>query len=362
MKHTAKLCSIILIILLILQPVYAQKKMIGMNLDMARNFYTENQILYLIDKLFEHNASYLQLHISDSPNYALESDLLGQTTSTAVLEEDRYVNPANGLPFLSFAQLKNIYDYAKEKNIELFVELGSPAHAEGIMHLYEQKMGTEVLEKIVLEENETEMDIRKSGTLLLMKNLISEVRSKALDNAKYMHIGCDEFEDEAYDAEEYIDYITELNTHIHSLGMTALLWNEGINKNNLHRIPKNMIVCYWSYDGDVITPQYKKENREHRASLPEILESGLQAIIYNSYYLYYVPNEEHRPDYAVKDLSENWNLAVWDGDNTENALTDMNGVLGACISLWSEDSIGLSQNKLLDNAVLLFEVMYNKIQ
>ena len=79
----------------------------------------------------------------------------------------------------------------------------------------------------------------------------------------------------------------------------------------------------------------------------------------HSYYLYYVPsasNTESDDRYMAQDLKENWDIRKWDGENGEPA-PDMNEVMGAAVSVWNEESGGVSANRIYRNTWELFEAM-----
>lgn len=338
----------------------AENMRAGLNLDIARRFYSEAQILRLIDGLHAQGADYLQLHVSDNENYALESVILGQLSAQAEWRDGCFVNPITGLSFLSFAQLKRIADYAHKNNIDIVVELDSPAHTEGILRLLTEKEKEESADVLRLEGYEQEMDIRKPAVSALIKSLISELHEQALNEAKVFHIGMDEFAMDEYTMEEHLCYVDNLHKHVKSLGMQCWIWNDGVTKSNVQHLPKDIHICYWSYDGDVENETYQKENRALRASLDQTVENGLSVSNYNSHYLYYVPSTADTPHDALEDIRENWTIGIWDGENRDNALHDTANIRGACVSLWGEDSSGLDTDTLLDNALLLVKAMQEK--
>ena len=55
-------------------------KEIGVNLDLARQYYSVQVIKKFIDNISSSGGNFLHLHISDDENYGIESEILGQTT------------------------------------------------------------------------------------------------------------------------------------------------------------------------------------------------------------------------------------------------------------------------------------------
>ncbi|SJZ61439.1 Glycosyl hydrolase family 20, catalytic domain [Pilibacter termitis] len=87
----------------------------GVMLDIARKFYSPDVIKQYIDLLSGKEHSFLQLHISDDENFAVESELLGQMVENATFLNGVYKNIATGKSFLSKEQLRELVSYAKEK-------------------------------------------------------------------------------------------------------------------------------------------------------------------------------------------------------------------------------------------------------
>ncbi|MDO5097020.1 MAG: hypothetical protein Q4D65_10680, partial [Peptostreptococcaceae bacterium] len=91
---------------------------------------------------------------------------------------------------------------------------------------------------------------------------------------------------------------------------------------------------------------------------------GREILIYNSFYLYYVPSlsnsSEESLQYMLRDLKENWHLTKWDGEN--KSLAKSNGIIGASVSVWGEDSKGVSPELILRQTKSLYEQMVENIK
>ncbi len=142
------------------------------------------------------------------------------------------------------------------------------------------------------------------------------------------------------------------------------MWNDLILKENLSKISKDIQVTYWSFDGDAQDSVDIEQRRENRASIVDLQNNNFEVLIYNSYYLYFVPSldrnfNQHDLEYMQNDLRNNWNIKKWDGvDGTE--LRSTKGIIGASISVWNEDSEGITIEQIYLEVEKLFNILKNK--
>ncbi|QGM81707.1 family 20 glycosylhydrolase [Otariodibacter oris] len=334
-------------------------------LDTARHFYSVNVIKNFIDTLAVSGGSFLHLHFSDHENYALESDLLGQKVENDIQRKDgAYINPQTGKPFLSYEQLKEITRYAQSKNIELIPEIDSPNHMNGIFQLLVHKYGQGYVDSLKSAHVDDELDITKPESVQFVKKLITEVADAFGSQSKHFHIGGDEF---AYSEEynqEFIDYINELAAYLDQKGFTPRLWNDGLITKNVDGLNHNIQITYWSYDGDTENRSVAIRRRQMCASVPDLIDKGFTVLNYNSYYLYLVPKEgsdlRKEADFAGKDIENHWNLGVWDGENTNNAIRNTDNILGAALAIWGEDAGRLSDKSIQEYSSGVLKAVIHK--
>ena len=108
-------------------------------LDVARRYYPVTEIKKYIDALSAHENSTLQLHFTDDENVGIECAYLDQTVENATFADGVYTNPATGRNFLSYAQVRELMDYADSKNVTFVPEIDMPAHMKGFFDLAEIK-------------------------------------------------------------------------------------------------------------------------------------------------------------------------------------------------------------------------------
>ena len=148
-------------------------------------------------------------------------------------------------------------------------------------------------------------------------------------------------------------------------GFTVRIWNDLLRKDNIDKINSKIQVTYWSYDGDAQSASVRKQRRKERASVRDLQKKGFDILNYNSYYLYFTPSKENcnrsDRDYMVNDVEKNWNVKKWDGDSGKT-LSGKAHMIGAAVSVWGEDSSGVSADTIYKQVKPLYQAMKNKIK
>lgn len=343
----------------------AGKKEAGLMLDSARHFYPLPVLKQFVDKLAESGGTFLHLHFSDHENYALESRVLNQLAADAPKNSRGvHVNPANGKPFLSFAQLDELKAYAKSKNIELIPEIDTPNHMTTIFNLLELSRGKDYVDSIKSKNADEEIDITNGASVAFIKSLIAEVADAFGGSSRYFHIGGDEF---GYDEEsntEFVAYANDLTAFLKQKGLTTRMWNDGVIKSTMKHLDRSIQITYWSFDGNVQNEADARERRRMRAGMPDLIAAGFGVLNYNSYFLYITPQQNwgtsHHADYAARDVVKRWHLGVWDNENQQNVIKDTDKILGAALAVWGEFTGDMSSETIYQYTSGLLESVIRK--
>ncbi|MDO4897288.1 MAG: family 20 glycosylhydrolase [Moraxella sp.] len=320
-------------------PMPASKEA-GLNLDMARKFYGVQALKVFIDNIADAGGTFLHLHLSDDENFAIESKLLGQTTANATYQDGTWINHATGKPFLSTAELADVIAYAKSKNVELIPELDMPAHIKGVLDLLAHQYGQDYLTDIMVDYKDIngnqvyQLDITKDTTKAFVKNLVDEIATQFGDSSQHFHIGGDEFWGSVAHNAQYITFVNEMAEYLGSKGLGLRMWNDAVLYNSLEMLDKSVQITYWD------TGKAKGED-DVRADVPTLIKAGFGVLNYNGTQLYHLPESHHissmsQSDYEMYTRLSEWDLGVWDGKNTDNALTDTTGIIGSAMSIWGE--------------------------
>lgn len=325
----------------------------GLTLDIAKHFYSVDAIKDYIDTLSKAGGTFLQLHLSDDTNYALESTVLNQLKTNAVLNSDgSYTNPLTGQQFLSTDQVSELAAYAKQKGIELVPEVDTPSHMDGIFTLLEAAQGSAFVSSIKSAVVDDEINITSSTAISWVKSLLGEVVGMFGSSSQHLHIGGDEFGYSVSNNNEFVSYVNTLSKYLTELGMTARVWNDGLLKSNLAGLDHSVQVTYWSYDGNPTDSSVADDRREIRASMGDLLDDGFQVLNYNWYYLYSVPEEGVSSGdsgaHMASDIQTKWNLGVWDGTDTTTQISDTSNIIGSSMTIWGENASGLTEDQILN--------------
>jgi len=107
-------------------------------------------------------------------------------------------------------------------------------------------------------------------------------------------------------------------------------------------------------------PASRKKRRKERASVAALQKEGFDILNYNSYYLYL------RRQYQIVirrtatiwfwDKNKDWDLKKWDS-NSGKALKTSKHVIGAAVSVWGEDSAGVSADTIYKQVEPLYKAM-----
>ncbi|MDO4879476.1 MAG: family 20 glycosylhydrolase, partial [Neisseria sp.] len=343
-------------------PAAAAAKEAGLNLDMARKFYSPDAIKAFIDQIAASGGTFLHMHFADDENYALESSVLGQTTANATLNsEGMYINNNTGKPFISAAQLSDIASYAKGKGVELIPEMEMPAHIQAVFNLLNISRGSAYVESIRVDYDDAQgnpvaqLDTAKPAALNFAKEMIDEISGMFGNASRHFHIGGDEFTGAISQNNGYIAFVNALAGHLAGKGLKTRIWNDGVLKTSLGAdgLDNSIEITYWSRDGE--GTDYAAENREHRAGMDELLDAGYTVLNYSGNYLYYNP-EGHKEassadmgDVLMRNLLKDWQLGLWENDDVSgvNSVGDSDRLLGAALSIWGSDAQALDDMSIV---------------
>ncbi|MDU8924708.1 family 20 glycosylhydrolase [Pasteurellaceae bacterium LIM206] len=361
--------KILLIVLLMLNAFSTQanepalSKESGLNLDIARHFYDVDSLKSFIDTIHQAGGHFLQLHLSDDQNYALESAYLDQLERNATCRNGTCVNPKTGKPFLTYRQIDEIIRYAAEKQVELVPEVDSPGHMTAILSLLELKNGKDYVNGLRLKGSRGELNMTNPEAAEMVKTLIGEVIYIFGNSSRHFHAGGDEFSYDEPNDNDFIRYINELNDYISRKGLITRIWNDGLTKKNLDSLNKNIEITYWSYDGDTQDSQEAKFRRDIRADVPLLLTKGFRVLNYNSYYLYVVPRKDKNlmedMRFARRDMQSHWQLGVWDKQNKRDVVANRQ-LSGAALSIWGEYADDMSGEQIQSATQDLLKIIIEK--
>ncbi|MGN1381929.1 MAG: family 20 glycosylhydrolase [Eubacterium sp.] len=330
----------------------------GLNLDIARRYYPVSTIKSMIRMVSREGGSYIQLHVSDNENYGIESHILNQTTSRASCNNGIYSNPASGKKFLSSRQIKSLTSYASKYHISLIPEIDLPGHALALHHLIRRLPKAQRPQLTWAENDELEMNSR---AIRFTKQLDQEVW-KMFQKPSVVSLGMDECGDSS--ASQRVQYYNQVTSCWNQQGVVPRVYSDFFKTAYMKKLNRSVQVIFWCR-GDW---DQSCSGRKSVSSAAALTRCGFTVINANGYYLYFIPKQslfkiekdigETPLDYSVKDLRKNWRLSRTDMDTGD----ETSGIHSALLSVWGEDSKGLSDAQILSGTRRMFRAMVSSMK
>ncbi|WP_407281477.1 family 20 glycosylhydrolase [Lactococcus formosensis] len=322
----------------------------GIALDISRKFYKAEVIKQFIDDLSNYPNSFLQLHMSDNQNLAVEMATVGQTTDkNAVYQDGQWLNTQTKRPFLSKNDVMDLVSYARSKNVVLIPEIEAPAHMQAILGLLKIN-DPKRYEAIKLPDGAPEqfnlIDYTKVEAIDFVQEMLAEYTPLFAGQAKaYFHIGVDEIDWLPVESNRnLVNYVNTLDNFLKHQDYTTRMWNDRVAKADLAVYNKDIQITYWSQIGgwDInSTDERASSGRQYTASAQELLDAGFQLLNYNAYYTYFLPGQRMwQPEsyaYTINDLVANWNLSKFEL-NSGKQVNSTENVIGSALTFWGEEA------------------------
>ena len=206
-------------------PRYAWR---GLSLDVARTFFTVEEIRRVIDLLELYKLNVLHLHLTDDQAWRLP---MGQPAA----------GPEPGTAFYRDEDLRELAAYAADRFVTIVPEIDTPGHTSALLRLRpELKSGRNEVDYEVLPGHRRRavwLDPELPATFELMEQVLAGVA--AIFPGPYLHIGADE--PRGMPDEEYVSYVRRLRRLVRSLGKHPLGWQESARAG----LGPDDVIQYW---------------------------------------------------------------------------------------------------------------------
>lgn len=161
-------------------------------LDPARHFIPIEDVKMFIDQISRFKYNILQLHLTDDQGWRIEIKSHPKLTEIGAYRNSNGSNngPDNG--YYTQEQLKELIEYAAERNVEIIPELDIPGHSAAILAAYPH-LGCHFRqnEKIELGNTTNRMLCANNNDIYkVYKDIIDEVAQ--IFPSRYIHLGGDE--------------------------------------------------------------------------------------------------------------------------------------------------------------------------
>lgn len=189
----------------------------GLMFDVARHFFTKEEVKQYIDAMVRYKYNLLHLHLTDDEGWRIEIKGLPKLTEVGAWRADRtgafgdFIPPKADEPrtyggFYTQEDIKELVAYAKERFVDIMPEVDVPGHSLAAIASYPELSGTPDAVNYKVRSGEKIMDwSRGAPPLALVDNTLSPANEKVyvfLDTVfsqiaklfpfDYIHVGGDE--------------------------------------------------------------------------------------------------------------------------------------------------------------------------
>ena len=249
----------------------------GINLDVARNYFSVRDIKRTIDALAYNKMNRFHLHATDGQSWPLEIPAFPE------LSEKGAYRP--GMVY-SADDFKDLQYYAAIHGVELITEIDMPGHTSAIALSHPELIAAFNIQP----DWSTYAAEPPSGTLKLNSSVVADFLEKLFDDllprvlpfSSYFHTGGDEVNKNAYLKDDTVEssdpvvlqplmqkFLDRNHDQIRAKGLTPIVWEEMLLEWNL-TLGSDVIVQSWRSD----------------EAVAQIVEKGHKALVGN--YKYWV--------------------------------------------------------------------------
>lgn len=222
----------------------------GVMLDVARHFFSVDDVKRFIDTIAPLQLNRLHLHLTDDQGWRVE------ITSWPKLAEIGGRTAVGGGPggFYTQAEYRDLVSYAAEQHVTIVPEIDMPGHVNAALVAYPElaPAGAEPAPYTGIDVGFSTLDATNELTYRFVDDVLREVA--ALTPGAYIHIGGDEAL--STQGEDYARFMGRVFEFVPSHGKQVVGWEE-IAKLPL---PPGAIVQHWK-DGDLARAAVKQGAR-----------------------------------------------------------------------------------------------------
>lgn len=283
----------------------------GAMLDVARHFFTVDEVKKYIDLLAYYKYNALHLHLTDDQGWRIEIKSWPKLTEIGGKTE---VGGGEG-GFFTQEDYKELVAYAAERHIIIIPEIDMPGHtnAASLSYPFLNGNGKKLKPYTGTRVGFSTFDARKDTVYAFLDNVIREVSE--MTPGPYVHIGGDE--SHVTKKRDYIHFVEQVEQIVKKYGKKMIGWNEIAQAD----IDPSVVIQLW--------------NEPHNAL--KAASSGSKIILSPAKKAYLDMKYDSISEYGLNwaglipvDVAYNWNPETYvDGLPKEN-------ILGIEAPLWSE--------------------------
>ncbi|KUJ69339.1 beta-N-acetylhexosaminidase [Streptomyces albus subsp. albus] len=218
------------------RPRYAYR---GAMLDVARHFFTVEQVKRYLDQLALYKINTVHLHLSDDQGWRIAID------SWPRLARYGGSTQVGGGPggFYTKADYREIVRYAQSRYLTVVPEIDMPGHTNAALASYAELNcdGTAPPLYTGIEVGFSSLCVRKEATYDFVDEVIREIAE--LTPGRYLHIGGDEAHSTSH--ADYVAFMDRVQPVVARYGKTVIGWHQLTGA----RPVKGAVAQYWGQDG-----------------------------------------------------------------------------------------------------------------
>jgi hexosaminidase len=279
----------------------------GFMLDVGRKFFPISQLKDYIRRMSWYKMNQLQLHLNDQAFH-------GEHYAAFRIQSKTFPELTSKDGFYTKEQIKELIQFAKDRDVNIIPEIDAPAHALSILDVFPE------LKNDKLQDGQ--LDVLNPKTTVVMEKIFDEF--VPLFPSPYFHIGTDEYrfkksatkEERKAFAAGFCNYINHFNRYIRKKGKQVMIWSGYNHMAGFTPIDTNIIIDMW----------IGKDAKQQIAAGHQIVQS-------TDGWLYIVPGANY---YGVNNrfLYKKWQPNDFGGDQ-KIPLNNPN-LLGAKLHVWND--------------------------
>jgi hexosaminidase len=209
-------------------PRYAWR---GLSLDLARTFFTVDEVRRVIDLLALYKLNVLHLHLTDEQSWRLP---VGR--SAEISKSDA--------TFYSTEDLRGLAAYAEDRFVTVVPEVDTPGHVSAFVRMHPELNTGRNLVELELPSGHTHhtawLDPELPATFEMVEKVLAGVA--AIFRGPHIHIGGDEPRGMPHDL--YASYMQRIRGLVRSIGKRPLGWQESARAG----LGPGDVIQYWLSD------------------------------------------------------------------------------------------------------------------
>jgi hexosaminidase len=217
----------------------------GSMLDVARHFFTVDEVKQFIDLIALYKLNVLHLHLSDDQGWRIE---IKSRPRLAAMGGATQVGGGPG-GFYTQADYAEIVRYAQERYIAVVPEIDMPGHTNAALVAHPELSCSRIAPALYTgtEVGWSTLCPNKEETYALIDDIVRELA--ALTPGRYIHIGGDEVE--VLTRDEYIRFVERVQGIVVRHGKEMIGWEEVGEA----RLRPTTLVQQWKSDSAVLALQ-----------------------------------------------------------------------------------------------------------